>query len=144
MRAVLLVLLSALGSCSLVVDKRIAEYEGACADEEEAARSRYDDDGAPSAARNARPPLQIALQCDPCSSEDCVEDCIVSSTTDLSLECSACFADAALCVSGCRDSCQGGPLREAECLICVCRQGCAEPLNTCAGIVLADCTGVLD
>jgi hypothetical protein len=123
-------------SCTLVVEGRIDEFEGSCADEEEAAKGVYDVGGD---LGPARPIWVIAIGCDDCTTEDCVEACIRDADhTDnaITFECSACFADFAQCA---HDSCQAecGPVgfELGRCRACVCDGStCAADLDFCGGL----------
>lgn len=135
MRAALLVLSFLCVTCTLVVDGRIAEYEGACADEEENVRHLY------GSADRRRSVAKIADDCHgQCTGEDCVEDCITNDTNGaISLECAACFADAADCVATfCAVPC-AGDLVDVGCLVCACNRGCAPALDGCAGFTVEAC-----
>lgn len=128
-------------TCSLVVSDRTPAYEGACASEEEAATSRYNQQGEPAQGVGSRGILNIALTCDPCATEDCVEECIgIEIHHAITLECSACFADAADCVKdSCLAPCTGDLLDIDECNRCLCSSHCGDELNGCAGLTLVTC-----
>lgn len=84
--------------CTLVTEQRIQPYEGACSNEEEAAKASYDDQGraTPAGGRSVR---AIAKECAACATTDCIEDCVRERTGFVvSFECASCFANAVYCI----------------------------------------------
>jgi hypothetical protein len=142
MRAVPLTLFSLCLSCTLVIDGRIDEYEGACTgEEEEAATARYNERGEPTLLlEGSRSIAGIAADCPGCATEDCVEECILDDTNSaITLECAACFADATACVrSHCRVECDGEDARPATCDACGCAE-CGGAFEACSGLAASLC-----
>lgn len=138
MRAALLTLFCLCLGCTLVVDGRIDEYEGACSDEEEALAAEY---GRPDNRRNLE---EIVEDCRGCIGEDCVEECVHEDTgAAVSIECAACFADAGDCVQRfCPERC-GGDRNPGDCLLCSCNFQCTQELNACAGYTVVPCPSPL-
>lgn len=132
MRALLLIGLASSAACSLVVASNTDEYEGACADQEEAVGGTY----------HGQPLTGVATECSDCTTEDCTEECLVSETDGaITFECAGCFADFARCLrEECRDICFDHPDLDL-CLGCVCVSNCGAQANECAGITVANCPG---